>query len=450
MKSARPKARVFFRSLGCPKNQVDSEVMLAKLALGDYVIAQEIGDADVAVINTCSFVEDARRESIEAILELADLRERGSLRALVVTGCLPQRYGTALATELPEVDAFVGTNRFPGIVTVIDEVLEGRSQRVCVDAGRTYLYDETDPRLLIGSHHSAYIKVAEGCDRACSFCAIPAIRGPFQSRSQESILREARALADGGVREVNLISQDTTSYGKDRHGRPHLVALLRELDQIASLDWIRLLYLYPSAVSDALIDAIAEARRVLPYLDIPLQHASDPVLRAMKRGITADRQRRLIQTLRARIPDVVLRSTVMVGFPGETEADFSELVDFVRESRFDRLGVFRYSDEENTPAAGMSGKVPPEAVADRYRRLTRLQYTIMRETLAEMVGSEQRVLVDTGATDLSADVAFGRLWSQAPEVDGGVWLKGPARAGDFVKVRVLGLRDVDLEGEVIP
>ncbi|HEX2484854.1 MAG TPA: MiaB/RimO family radical SAM methylthiotransferase, partial [Myxococcota bacterium] len=327
--AAAPKAFVHFRSLGCPKNQLDTEVMLGGVALGGYAIAERIEDADVAVVNTCSFIESAREESIEAILEVADLRERGRLRALVVAGCLPQRYGGELAKELPEVDAFVGTGAFQELPLILDDALAGRSRGVYVEAGRTHLYDDRTPRLLVGPGHSAYVKIAEGCDRICAFCAIPGIRGRFQSRALDSLVREARQLAEAGVRELNLVAQDSTSWGKDLPGRPSLAELVRALDAVDGVDWIRLLYLYPSAVDDDLIAAIAGARRVLPYVDVPLQHGSDPMLKAMKRGTTAARQRRLVERLRAGIPGLTLRTTFIVGFPGETDADFEALCEFV-------------------------------------------------------------------------------------------------------------------------
>ena len=448
MNSVKPadfRARVYLRTLGCPKNQVDSEVMLGSLALAGYGIAESLEDADVAVVNTCSFIQSAREESIETILELADLRESGGLRGLVVAGCLPQRYGRELARELPEVDAFVGTGHFQSLASILDDALAGRGRGVYVDAGRTHLYDEASPRLLIGSRHSAYVKIAEGCDRVCAFCAIPSIRGRFQSRSLESLLAEARALGREGVREINVVSQDTCSWGKDLYGRPGLAELARALDEVEELDWVRLLYLYPSAIDDALIEALAGGRRLLPYVDVPLQHASDRILRAMRRGTTAARQRRLVSRLRERIPGVALRTTFIVGFPGETDADFEELMDFVRESRFDRVGVFRYSDEEGTAAFDHAEKVPRSLARERHRALMELQRGIMRERLAELIGREVHVLVD-GA---SGTVALGRIWSQAPEVDGVVFLKGQASAGERVQARITGLRDVDLEAEVV-
>lgn len=436
-----PKATVFFRSLGCPKNQVDTEIMLGALAVGHYAIAERLEDADLAVVNTCSFIESAREESIATILELADLKEEGGLKALVVTGCLPQRYGRELVKELPEVDAFVGTGDFPRIAEILDRALQGGERGIYVDAGRTHLYDADQPRLLIGGQHSAYVKIAEGCDRVCAFCAIPGIRGAFQSRPIESVIQEAVALGRAGTVELNLVSQDTTSYGKDLYGRPRLADLVRSIDEVAEIEWVRLLYLYPSAVSDDLIDAIAGARRVLPYIDMPLQHASDRLLRSMKRGVTAVRQRDRVARIRERIADVVLRTTFIVGFPGETDEDFEILCDFVREMRFDRVGAFRYSDEEKTSAADYAEKVPRELALERYERLVSLQRELMTESLEEFVGNEVSVLIDKSV----AGLGVGRLWSQAPEIDGVVFVRGDVTAGSFVRARVTGVRNADLE-----
>jgi ribosomal protein S12 methylthiotransferase len=445
MAAAPTPTRVYFRTLGCAKNQVDSEVMLGELALAGVEIAEDLADADVAIVNTCSFISSAREESVDAILELAGEKERGALRALVVAGCLPQRYGHELAKELPEVDAFVGTGQFQNIAAILADAVAGRSRGVYVDAGRTHLYDERSPRLLLGATHSAYLKIAEGCDRVCAFCAIPAIRGRFQSRAPESVVAEARMLAAQGVKEINVISQDTLSWAKDLAGRPRIAELIRALDQVESLAWVRFLYLYPSALSSEVIDAFAEARRVLPYFDVPLQHASDRILRAMKRGVTAERQRRLVETLRARVPGCALRTTFIVGFPGETDADFAELCDFVRAVGFDRVGVFRYSDEEGTSAHALGDKVPAAVSRRRHRELMALQRGIMRAKLAKQVGETADVLVDSAGRDR----AVGRIWSQAPEVDGTVLLRGGARAGEFVRARIVGARDVDLEAEPV-
>jgi ribosomal protein S12 methylthiotransferase len=440
------KASVHFRSLGCPKNRVDSEVMLGSLALAGYALAEHIDDADVVVINTCSFIESARQESIDAILAVAERRESGRLRSLVVAGCLPQRYGGELAKELPEVDAFVGTGDFPRIAEILDGALGGRRGGVYVESGRTHLQDERDPRLLVGPGHSAYLKIAEGCDRICAFCAIPGIRGRFQSRTLESLVVEANRLAGAGVRELNLIAQDSTSWGKDLaplpgSGRPRLDQLLRELDGVDGLAWIRLLYVYPSAVTDELIGALGTGRRVLPYVDIPLQHASDAMLRAMRRGTTADRQRRLVERLRAEIPELTLRTTFIVGFPGETDADFEALCDFVREVRFDRVGVFRYSDERDTAAYELAGKVSKRVARERHRALLALLRDLQAEKLAELVGREVDLLVDGGGKDR----AVARMASQAPDIDGNVLLRGGAATGDFLRARITAVRGADLD-----
>jgi ribosomal protein S12 methylthiotransferase len=441
-----PRAAVHFRSLGCPKNQLDTEIMLGALSLSDFAIAERLEDAEVAIVNTCAFIESAREESIQAILEVADLRESGRLRALLVTGCMPQRYGDELAKELPEVDAFIGTSQYVNVPEILGEVLAGRSRGVYVEARRTHLYDHRSPRLLIGPGHSAFVKTSEGCDRICSFCAIPGIRGKFQSRTLDSLVLECRTLADAGVKEVNLVAQDQTSWGKDLPGRPKLARLLRCLDETEGLEWIRLLYVYPTAVTDELVEVLAMGRRLLPYVDVPLQHASDRLLRAMRRGVTADRQRRLIEKLRAEIPELTLRTTVIVGFPGESESDFEELCDFVRETRFDRLGCFRYSDEEGTAAFGLPNKVPRAVARDRHRRLLALQSAILAEKQAALVGRELPVLVDA----VGPHAAQARLASQAPEIDGGVLLRGACRAGELRRARITRVRaGVDLEAEVV-
>lgn len=417
--------------------------MIGTLALGGYVIAEQLEDADVVVVNTCSFIESAREESIAAILEVADLRESGRLRGLVVAGCLPQRYGAELAKELPEVDAFVGTGHFQRITQILDDALAGRGRGVYVDAGRTHLYDEHEPRVLIGPTHSAYLKISEGCDRACAFCAIPAIRGRFQSRTPESVIAEARQLAAAGVRELNLVAQDATAFGKDRTGRPDLAALLRGLSEVDGIDWIRQLYLYPTAITDELVSVLGGGGRVLPYVDVPLQHASDRVLAAMKRGATEARQRALVERLRAGVPGLTLRTTFIVGFPGETDQDFETLCQFVRDVRFDRVGIFRYSDEEGTRAFDHGDKVPRRVARARHRELMAIQREIMREKLSELVGHELPVLVDAGGAR-----PRGRLASQAPEIDGVVFLRGTATTGQMVRARISAVRDVDLEAKV--
>ncbi len=456
MSAPDPKATVYFHSLGCPKNLLDTEVMLGALATQGYALAERIEDADVAVVNTCSFIESAREESVQAILDVADLREDGRLRALVVSGCLPQRYGAELAKELPEVDAFVGTSHYQQIASILDDALAGRGRGLYVEPGHTHLYDHQAPRVLSGQGHSAYVKIAEGCDRVCAFCAIPGIRGKFQSRELHSVLAEARQLAEMGVREINLVAQDSTAWGKDLTpvsqgaGRPRIEELLRGLDEVEGLDWVRLLYIYPTTVDDALLDVLAKGRRVLPYVDIPLQHASDRLLRLMRRGTTADRQRKLIERIRSALPHGTLRTTYIVGFPGETDADFQELLDFVRETSFDRVGVFRYSDEEGTTGFDLEDKVPREQARERYRELTSVLGQLMAERLAGQVGQRASALVE-GTVARGEHLA--RLASQAPEIDGVTFLSPTPglEVGEMVPVEITGVRGgVDLEARVLP
>ncbi len=450
-----PKATVYFHSLGCPKNLLDTEVMLGSLATAGYALAEELEAADVAVVNTCSFIESAREESVQAILDVADLREEGALRALVVSGCLPQRYGAELAKELPEVDAFVGTSHYQEIASILDDALAGRGRGLYVEPGHTHLYDHEAPRVLSGQGHSAYVKIAEGCDRVCAFCAIPGIRGRFQSRQLDSVLAEARQLAGAGVREINLVAQDSTAWGKDLGpigeggGRPRIAELLRGLDEVDGLDWVRLLYIYPTTVDDALLEVLATGKRVLPYVDMPLQHASDRLLQAMRRGTTAERQRRLVERVRETIPHATMRTTYIVGFPGETDADFEALLAWVRETAFDRVGVFRYSDEEGTAGFELGNKVPRELARERYRELTRVLAELMAERAETLVGNEQTALVDGPGP---REFAVARLASQAPEIDGVTFLRGRARLepGAMVRARITGVRDgVDLEAEAL-
>ena len=454
MSADAPKATVYFHSLGCPKNLLDTEVMLGTLATAGYALAEELEAADVAVINTCSFIESAREESIQAILDVADLREQGALRALVVSGCLPQRFGAELAKELPEVDAFVGTSHYQEIATILDDALAGRGRGLYVEPGHTHLYDHQTPRLLSGLGHSAYIKIAEGCDRVCAFCAIPGIRGRFQSRQLASVIAEAEQLAAAGVREINLVAQDSTAWGKDlgpigeAGGRPRIAELLRGLDEVDGLAWVRLLYIYPTTVDEALLEVLATGKRVLPYVDMPLQHASDRLLKLMRRGTTVDRQRRLIERVREAIPHATLRTTYIVGFPGETDADFDELLAWVRETRFDRVGVFRYSDEEGTAGFELEEKVPRELARERYQELTRVLAELMTARARALIGSEQTALVEgPGPRELQT----ARLASQAPEIDGVTFLRSEARLepGSMVRCQITGVREgVDLEAVV--
>ncbi len=440
--------KVHLVSLGCPKNLVDSEVTLGGLVAEGFRPVDDPAEADVIVVNTCSFISAATEESIDTVLALAREKTEGRCRTLIVAGCMAQRYGTELERELPEVDYFVGTGEFHRIARMLKE----RPVRKVQVGPPRYLPDEQSPRVRSNSSFSAYLKVSEGCSQRCTFCVIPGLRGPLRSRRIASLVAEAEALARGGVVELNVVSQDTNAYGMDlepREGRPPLARLLRELGGIERLRWIRLLYMYPRRFPATLMDVIAREPRVVKYLDLPLQHIDGGVLRRMGRGVGEDRSRRLVAQLRERIPGLVLRTTFMVGFPGETERAFQKLLDFVEESRFEYLGVFAFSPEEGTPAAQLSGQVPEEEKQARVRALMEVQQRISRTYHAGLVGTVQDVLVEGYAeeTDL---LLQGRLATQAPEVDGRVLINaGNAAAGSIVPVRIDQALDYDLVGHIV-
>ena len=436
------RTRVCLTSLGCPKNLVDSEVMLGILEGSGFEITSDEARAEVLVVNTCGFVGDAKEESIAEILRLADYKKTGACRRLVVTGCLSQRYARELAGEMPEVDCFVGTGEYARIAEAAGGGFGGR---VLVGAP-TYIHDHDTPRILSTPGFYAYVKVAEGCSNHCSYCSIPAIRGEFRSRPVESVVREAASLAARGVREINLVAQDTTSYGADRGAAERLPELLNRLVDVEGIEWIRLLYLYPGRLTDKLIDIIAGEEKVLGYVDLPLQHVSGPVLRAMNRRYDRAVVAEEIERLRERVPGVVLRTSLIVGFPGESESDFAELMDFIVRTRFDRLGVFRYSREESTGAYDMEGQVPERVKTERMNAVMEAQRVISLEKNGSLVGTELPVLVEGPADDEGFPLK-GRAWSQAPEVDGCVYINGSsARPGRIIKVRVTEAWDYDLVG----
>ena len=435
--------RVHLTTLGCPKNQVDSELMLGMLAAAGFPLAERAEDAECVIVNTCAFIDRAREESVNTILELAQLKERGRCRSLIVTGCLTQRYGGEILTELPEVDAILGTSELDRIVDLVGQAAGRHDWATSAPPG--YLYDATTPRLLQARAPYAYVKIAEGCDMGCTFCAIPQFRGRHRSRPLGDIVAEVAALARRGVQEAILVSQDTLAWGKDRHGEGDVGDLLLALGE-TPMPWIRPMYLHPAHVNDRLIDKLARAR-IVPYLDMPVQHADDGILRAMRRAVTARRMREVIRALRAAIPALTLRTTVMVGFPGETEAAFHALLDFVEEVRFERLGVFTYSPEEGTPALALPDPVPREQAEERAAIVQAVQDRIAFDALESLRGTVQEVLVDGP----SQDPAFqweGRLAGQAPEIDGVVYLRGgglaPAR---FERVRITDVEGYELVGE---
>ena len=445
------KQGVHFVSLGCPKNRVDTEVMLGLTGQAGFEIAREPDDADVIVVNTCGFIGEAKEESIDTILEMARYKEEGRCKRLVVTGCLSQRYTGDLSRDMPEVDHFLGS----GDVDKIVGAIRGEAARDGVTLDPAYLYDDVTPRLQSLPAYTAYVKIAEGCDRPCSFCIIPKLRGGQRSRHPDSVEREVRGLVEKGAVEINLVAQDLTTYGKDLNDvQIDLAKLVRRLARVDGLRWLRLHYAYPTATSDALLDAIAEEPRVAKYIDMPLQHVDDAVLKAMRRGHVGKTSRALVEKIRARIPGVTLRTTFIVGHPGETEAQFQSLCDFVEEAEFDRVGVFTYSVEEGTHSATLDGRVAQRTMERRRKDLMRLQRKISRKKMKAMVGQKLEVLVE-GPSEESEYLLQGRHQGQAPEIDGSVFLAldeltdgAPPKQGDVVRARVTGFADYDLSATV--
>ena len=435
--------KVHLTTLGCPKNQVDSELMLGMLTEAGFPIAERAEDAECLIVNTCAFIDRAREESVNTILELAQLKERGRARALVVTGCLTQRYGGDILTEIPEVNAILGTSELSRIVDVVNQA-DGRQNWVTA-APPGYLYDAATPRLLTGRVPYAYVKIAEGCDMGCTFCAIPQFRGRHRSRSLRDIVAEVEGLAARGIQEAILVSQDTLAYGRDLPGNGDIAELLLALSD-TKMPWIRPMYLHPAHVNDRLIARWARAR-VVPYLDMPVQHGDDGVLRAMRRAVTARRMKEIVAQFRDAIPGLTVRTTVLVGFPGETEAAFDNLLAFIEDVAFDRLGVFTYSAEEGTPAASMADAVPGEVMTERAALVEETQDRLVWPRQKALYGTRQTVLVDGP----SADRAFpfeGRLAGQAPEIDGVVLLRDRRLTpGRFAEVRIVEVDGYELVGE---
>ncbi len=433
--------------MGCSKNLVDSEIMLGSLREAGYEITNAAEEADAIVINTCGFIGPAKEESIDTILEMAEYKKRGRCCALVVTGCLSQRYGRELLEEMPEIDGMLGTGYLDQLPQVLEKIKLGEKPVLLGEP--QFNYDAGAPRLVTTGAHSVYIKIAEGCSHRCAYCMIPAIRGPYRSRSMESIVAEAEELVGQGAKELILIAQDTSAYGKDRPGSPGLPELLRELSKLSGVHWLRVLYTYPTNFSERLIEEFAVNPKVCRYVDIPLQHASNDVLMRMGRGPVADLQRRLIYRLREAMPDVALRSSFIVGFPGETEAEFQELLEFLEEMRFDHVGIFSYSQEEGSPAAELPDQVPEEVKRERLQRAMLLQQQIAREKNQARVGEILEVLVDgpSPETDL---VLTARSQYQAPEVDGVIYIGNCwLPQGTLAKVRIVEGHTYDLVGEVI-
>jgi ribosomal protein S12 methylthiotransferase len=453
-------------SLGCPKNLVDAEVMLGLARNAGHELTADSSEAEVLVVNTCAFIDSAKQESIDAILEMAALKKHGACRRLVVTGCLAERYREKLRAEIPEIDAVLGTGEVPDIVGAIGgssgaplTFFRGRDiapQRLPLDglqssadnrARPSYIYDADTPRLLATPGHYAYVKIAEGCDYKCAFCIIPTLRGAYRSRPAASIVKEAQALAGRGVKELLLVSQDTTFYGIDRHERGALALLLRALNEIDGLAWIRLLYLYPTTIDDETLAAMAECEKVCKYIDLPLQHASNPVLARMKRPGSRKKYDALLHRIRARVPRVALRTTFIVGFPGETDGDVEELCQFVSDHAFDHVGVFTYSHEEGTSAFAMDDTVPAKTKAARRARVMALQKRLVGRRNHARIGERARILIDGPASEHEL-VVKGRLATQAPDIDASVFLTecdpSDFKAGELADVEIVGARQYDL------
>ena len=447
--------KVYFVSLGCPKNRVDSEVMLGAMDQAGHRLVTAPDEAEVIVVNTCGFIDAAKEESIDTILEMAQYKTDGACKKLVVTGCLTQRYPDEVARGIPEIDHILGSADYVGIARIVGQVdaRGGKTKKLpVVEVSETpsYLYDHTAPRVVTGPRFSVYVKIAEGCDRPCAFCIIPKLRGPQRSRTIESVVAEVAELVAGGAREVNLVAQDLTRYGWDLADRPTLAALLRAVCRVEGLRWVRLHYTYPSAFSDELIDVVAGEEKVVKYIDVPLQHIDERMLKIMRRGHSARVTHELIERLRARVPDLVLRSTFIVGHPGETDEMFDALCGFVTDAALDRVGVFTYSKEPGTVSAMLPNRVPAAVASERRERLMELQRQVSHAKNQAMIGRTIEVLVE-GESDESEHLLQGRWYGQAPEIDGSVYLAdGTAQPGDLVRARVTDGSDYDLAASMSP
>ncbi len=424
-----------FVSLGCAKNLVDTEVMLGIMRANGIELTNNPAEADILVVNTCAFITSAKEESITTILNLSDYKESGRCRSLIVAGCLGQRYGRELLDEMPEADAIIGTGAWDRIMEAITETLRGH--RVMLIGEKEIIYDAKTPRIRTTPDYTAYIKISEGCNNRCSFCSIPLIRGKQISRKIEDICDEAEMLAERGVREINLIAQDTTNYGRDIYGKPQLVELLRELVKIKKIRWIRILYSYPQHFTDELIELIASEPKICKYVDLPLQHADNNVLKRMHRPDTRESVEALLKKIREKIPGVSIRSTFIVGFPGETEEEFENLKNFIKEQRLDKVGIFVYSREEDTPAYNMENQILEEVAQERFHELMSIQSLISQEINESLEGREFDVVVE-GRDEEVPEVIAGRSYREAPEVDGQVYVEGDTESniGDFIHVKV--------------
>ena len=433
-------------TLGCEKNLVDSEIMSGLIDQRGYSLVDNQEDATVIIVNTCGFIDAAKEESVNTILEMAELKETGRLKALIVSGCLTQRYKQALMEEMPEIDGIVGTGDFHHINRIVDEALKGR-QPVLV-GNPVFNYEQALPRKLTTARYTAYVKIAEGCDNSCTFCSIPMMRGNFRSRSMESILDEVKSMADQGVKEISLIAQDSTNYGTDLYGEFKLPELMDKVSEVEGIAWVRLHYAYPGFFTDELIEVMARNPKICKYVDMPLQHSEDAILKRMRRPGRNRDARELIHKIRGRIPNASLRTSLIVGFPGETEEDFKRLCEFVQEVKFDRLGVFTYSKEEDTPASRLPDQVDEEVKEWRANTLMEIQREVVNASGSKYIGQVLDVLVER--YDGRSDIYVGRSQYDAPEIDGEVYIaNGKAAIGELTKVRITHAYDYDLSGEAV-
>ena len=439
--------KILFISLGCDKNLVDTEVMLGMLASRGYEMTNEEQEADIIVINTCCFIHDAKEESIQNILEMAEYKKNGSAKALIVTGCMAERYRQEILDEIPEVDEVLGTTAYDRILDAVDAALAGQHEVMTADLDALPL-PETK-RLVTTGGHFAYLKIAEGCDKHCTYCIIPKIRGNFRSVPMERLIKEAEELADQGVKELILVAQETTLYGKDLYGEKSLPKLLRELCKISGIRWIRILYCYPEEITDELIQVMKEEPKICHYLDLPIQHANDTILKRMGRRTSKQELIDIVQKLRKEIPDICLRTTLITGFPGETQEQHEEVMEFIDTLEFDRLGAFTYSPEEDTPAATFEDQIDEEVKEDRQADIMELQQEIAFDKAEDMIGREVLVMIEGKVADENAYV--GRTYRDAPNVDGLIFINTDVEliSGDFAKVKVTGALDYDLVGELM-
>ena len=439
--------KILFISLGCDKNLVDTEVMLGMLASRGYEMTNDEQEADIIVINTCCFIHDAKEESIQNILEMAEYKKNGSAKALIVTGCMAERYRQEILDEIPEVDEVLGTTAYDRILDAVDAALAGQHEVMTADLDALPL-PETK-RLVTTGGHFAYLKIAEGCDKHCTYCIIPKIRGNFRSVPMERLLKEAQDLAEQGVKELILVAQETTLYGKDLYGEKSLPKLLRELCKISGIRWIRILYCYPEEITDELIQVMKEESKICHYLDLPIQHANDTILKRMGRRTSKQELIDIVQKLRKEIPDICLRTTLITGFPGETQEQHEEVMEFIDTLEFDRLGAFTYSPEEDTPAATFEDQIDEEVKEDRQADIMELQQEIAFDKAEDMIGREVLVMIEGKVADENAYV--GRTYRDAPNVDGLIFINTDVEliSGDFAKIKVTGALDYDLIGELI-